>query len=157
MVQGKTMNIQIAIIGNADATEEERLAAYTIGTLLGKGGIILLNGGKGGVMEAAAKGAKDHGGTTVSILPGINDTNRYTDIRISTDMGQARNVILVLSADAVIAVGGSFGTLSEIAIARKVHIPIFGWKTWDIDGLVPCLTPEDTVSAALKAASGSKR
>lgn len=151
------MNAQIAIIGNADANEEELLVAYKIGSMLGKAGIFLLNGGKGGVMEAAAKGAKDHGGTTVGILPGINDANQYTDIRISTDMGQARNIILVLSADAVIAVGGSFGTLSEIAIARKAHKPLFGWKTWDIDGLVPCSTPEDAVSRALTALSESKR
>lgn len=143
------MKIQVAVIGSSEATGEELKAAYLIGSHIAIAGAVLLCGGRGGVMEAAAQGVSDQGGMTVGILPGIGDANPYVDIRISTDMGNARNVILVLSSDVVIAIGGSYGTLSEIAIAKKVHRPIYGWKTWDIDGIIACKTPEETVSAAL--------
>lgn len=146
------MKVQIAVIGTSEANSEEFQAAYFIGSRIAESGAILLCGGQGGVMKAAAQGAHDNGGITVGILPGIIDANEYVDIRISTDMGQARNIILVLSADVVIAVGGEFGTLSEIAIARKMQKPLYGWKTWAIDGLVVCMTPEETVHAALHAA-----
>jgi uncharacterized protein (TIGR00725 family) len=109
--------------------------AYEVGKEIARQGAILLCGGLGGVMEAASRGAKEAGGLTVGILPGASaaEANPYTSLRIVTDMGHARNVVLVRSADAVIAVSGGYGTLSEIAIARKIGVPCVGLHTWDLD------------------------
>jgi uncharacterized protein (TIGR00725 family) len=112
-------------------------------------------------MEAAAKGAKEAGGITIGILPGDReaDANPYIDIPIVTAMGNARNVINVLTSHAVIAIEGSYGTLSEIALALKCRVPVIGLKTWDISvpggTLLPiCLarSPEEAVREAMKAA-----
>jgi len=111
--------MQIAVIGQAQATEGEGEAARAAGHLIAIAGAVLVCGGLGGVMEAACQGAKGAGGTTVGILPGTEGGNPCLDITIRTGLGHARNVLVVLSADAVIAVGGSHGTLSEIAIALK--------------------------------------
>jgi uncharacterized protein (TIGR00725 family) len=97
-------------------------------------------------MEAACRGAKEAGGTTVSILPGTEGGNPYLDVTIRTGLGHARNILVVLSADAVIAVGGSHGTLSEIAIALKTGRPVYGITSWDIEGVMPCSSPEEAVS-----------
>jgi uncharacterized protein (TIGR00725 family) len=88
----------------------------------------------------------------VGILPNTGDGNPYLDISIRTGLGHARNVVLVQSADAVIAIGGGYGTLSEIGIALKNGKPVFGLKTWEIDGVVPCSGPEDAVVRAHAAA-----
>ena len=104
-------------------------------------------------MEAAAKGAKDAGGLTVGILPGpsASEANPYIDLRIVTDMGHARNVVLVRSADAVIAVSGGYGTLSEIAIARKIGVPCIGLQTWDLDpGIIRAEGPRQAVRCAME-------
>ena len=103
-------------------------------------------------MEAACKGAREQGGLTIGILPGTDNGNPFLDIVIRTGLGYARNVVIVQSADAVIAIGGSHGTLSEIAIALKMQRPVFGIKTWDIDGVKPCATPEEAVIEAVRAA-----
>jgi uncharacterized protein (TIGR00725 family) len=107
------------------------------------------------VMEAACKGAHEQGGRTVGILPDMGDGNPYLDIRVRSGMGYSRNVVLVQSADAVVAVGGMYGTLSEIAIALKLKKPVFGYRTWDIDGVVRCATPEEAVLMAVRAAHRS--
>jgi uncharacterized protein (TIGR00725 family) len=130
--------MQIAVIGHSQANEEEREAAYAAGRLIAGTGAVLVCGGLGGVMEAACQGAKEAGGTTVGILPGTEGGNPYLDISIRTGLGHARNVLVVLSADAVIAVGGSHGTLSEIAIALKTGRSVYGINTWDIEGVIPC-------------------
>lgn len=104
-------------------------------------------------MEAAARGAREAGGLAVGILPGASarDANPYIDLAIVTDMGHARNVILVRSSDAVIAVSGGYGTLSEIAIARKIGIPCIGLRTWDVDpGMVRADGPEEAVRCAME-------
>jgi uncharacterized protein (TIGR00725 family) len=139
--------MQIAVIGAADAAAEEYATAYDVGARIASRGTLVC-GGLGGVMEAACKGAQEHGGLTVGILPDTSDGNPYLGIIIRTGLGHARNVLVVQSADAVIAIGGSYGTLSEIAIALKMKRPVYGLKTWDIAGVVQCATPEEAVERA---------
>lgn len=141
--------MQIAVIGHGQATPGEYEAAYATGRLVAEKGAVLVCGGLNGVMEAACKGARNAGGITVGILPGTEGGNPYLDIVIRTGLGHARNILVVLSADAVIAVGGEYGTLSEIAIALKSCRPVYGINTWDIDGVMPCSSPEDAVTRAV--------
>ncbi len=146
---------QVAVIGAGDCTEEEYKVAERVGGLLAEHHAILCCGGLGGVMEASAKGAHAQGGTTVGIIPGISGENHHVGIVIRTGMGHARNIILVQSADAVIAIGGSHGTLSEIAAALKMGKPVFGYHTWEIPGVVACDTPDDAVIRAVGAGDRS--
>jgi uncharacterized protein (TIGR00725 family) len=148
--------MQIAVIGHAQATPDEYKAAYAAGRAIAGNGAVLVCGGLGGVMEAACRGAKEAGGTAVGILPGTDGGNAYLDITISTGLGHARNVLVVLSADAVIAVGGSHGTLSEIAVALKTGRPVYGINTWDIEGVISCTSPEDAVKQAVHDAGKSR-
>jgi uncharacterized protein (TIGR00725 family) len=148
--------MQIAVIGHGQATPGEYEAAYATGRLIAGNGAVLVCGGLGGVMEAACRGAQEAGGTTVGILPDIDGGNPYLDITIRTGLGHARNVLVVLSADAVIAVGGRHGTLSEIAIALKTGRPVYGLGTWDIEGVIACATPEDAVLRAVHGATESR-
>lgn len=148
--------MQVAVIGHAQATEVEREAAHAAGRLIAGAGAVLVCGGLGGVMEAACQGAKEAGGTTVGILPGTEGGNPYLDITIRTGLGHARNVLVVLSADAVIAIGGSHGTLSEIAIALKTGRPVYGINTWDIEGVISCTSPEDAVERAVHDAGKAR-
>ncbi|MDN7024520.1 TIGR00725 family protein [Methanoculleus sp. FWC-SCC1] len=143
--------MQIAVIGRGDASAEECEAAETVGYLIAGNHETVVCGGLSGVMEAACRGAKEAGGTTVGILPGTEGGNRFLDVVVRTGLGHARNVVLVQSADAVIAVGGGYGTLSEIAIALKTDIPVFGYRTWEIEGVMKCLTPEEAVLLAVRA------
>jgi len=146
---------QIAVIGAADPTPEEYEAAHIVGSLIAKNHETLVCGGLYGVMEAACKGAKEQVGLTIGIVPDTGKGNQYLDIVIRTGLGHARNVIVAQSADAVIAIGGSYGTLSEIAIALKMKRPVFGVKTWDIDGVIRCPTPGEAVLRAVHAARQS--
>ena len=148
--------MQIAVIGRAQATPGEQEAAYAAGRAIAGNSTVLVCGGLGGVMEAACRGAQEAGGTAVGILPGTEDGNPYLDIIIRTGLGHARNVLVVLSADAVIAIGGSRGTLSEIAIALKTGRPVYGINTWDIEGVIPCSSPEDAVMRAVHDAAKSR-
>ena len=107
---------QIAVIGPGEASEEEKETARETGRLLGREGAVLLCGGRGGVMVAACRGALEEGGTTIGVLPDTGNGNPCLSIVIRTGLGNARNAVLVQSADAVIAIGGSYGTLSEIAL-----------------------------------------
>jgi uncharacterized protein (TIGR00725 family) len=148
----------IAVIGAGEATTEEAAAAEEVGRELARRGSILVCGGLGGVMEAASRGAKAEGGLTVGILPGDSArmANPHIQIPIVTGMGYARNAIVVKSAQAVIAVGGSWGTLSEIAHARQSGIPVVGLNTWTLsrneqmdDSIVPASNPSEAVEKAL--------
>jgi uncharacterized protein (TIGR00725 family) len=139
---------QVAVIGAGECTSDEYQAAERIGGLLANHRVILFSGGLGGVMEAAAKVAYTQGGITVGIIPGITGENIYCGIVIRTGIGHARNILLVQSADAVIAIGGSYGTLSEIAAALKMGKPVFGYHTWDTPGVIACDTPDDAVIRA---------
>lgn len=143
--------VQVAVIGAGECTDDEERAANRIGGLLADHNVVLLSGGLGGVMAAASRGACERGGVTVAIIPGVSGENRYSGVVIRTGMGHARNMILVQSADAIIAIGGSYGTLSEIAGALKMGRPVFGYHTWDIPGVTPCSSPDDAVVRAIRA------
>lgn len=143
----------IGVIGAGDAGAEDLEMAQAVGEEIASNGYTLLCGGMGGVMEAASKGAKSRGGTCIGILPGKskNECNPYIDYSIVTAMGHARNVIVVGSCDAIIAIGGSFGTLSEIAFALRLEIPIIGLNTWDVSSdIKKAETPKEAVRMAIE-------
>lgn len=152
----KTM---IAVVGAGEAGAALSKTAEEVGRLIAKRGALLVCGGLYGVMEAAARGAKAEGGITVGILPRLDkaDANPYIDVPIATGFGEGRNVLIVRSADALIAIGGEYGTLSEIAFALKTGKPVIGIGTWDIKGIIKAGSPEDAVNKAFGAiASRSK-
>ncbi len=122
----------IGVIGAGDCDEKTYQMAIDVGRGIARHGYVLVCGGLGGVMEGAAKGAKEAGGLTVGILPGFSpeDANPYIDIPIVTGIGHARNILIVRTAAVLIAISGSYGTLSEIATALKLKKPVIGLKTW---------------------------
>jgi uncharacterized protein (TIGR00725 family) len=138
----------IAVCGPGDA---EAPGAEEVGRLLARAGAVLVCGGLGGTMEAACRGARSEGGTTVGLLPGEDRAaaNAYVSVAIATGLGELRNGLIVRSCDAVIAVGGAYGTLSEIALALRAGKPVIGLGTWDIDGVVAAGSPEEAVALAL--------
>jgi uncharacterized protein (TIGR00725 family) len=125
--------------------------AETVGRLVARSGAALVCGGLGGVMEAACRGARAEGGTTIGILPGLDRSaaNPYVEVAIATGLGEARNALVVRAADCLIAVGGAYGTLSEIALALKAGKRVVGLKTWEIKGITPVHSAEAALSAAL--------
>ena len=124
----------ISVIGAGQASDDEAAAAEEIGRRLAEAGAVLICGGLGGVMDAAARGCQAAGGTSVGVLPGDDrtDGSPHLTVRIATGLGEARNAIVARAADAVIAVGGEFGTLSEIALALKMGKPVIGLGTWSL-------------------------
>ena len=144
-IMSKRHKLIIAVIGGHDSSKEICEMAYEIGKGIAKAGHILVCGGLGGVMEEACKGAKAGGGVTVGILPGMDNSqaNRYVDIPIATAMAQGRNAIIVRSADVVVAVGGKYGTLSEIALAKDLNKPVYGLRSWEIEGMMNIETAEE--------------
>ncbi len=124
----------IAVIGGAECTATEEMQAAYVGRLLAEHGVVLICGGRGGVMEAACGGAKAGGGLTVGVLPGDDpdEANPYVDVAIATGMGEARNAVIIDSADGVIAIGGGYGTLAELAFAFKCGVPVVGLGTWQM-------------------------
>jgi len=124
----------VSVIGGSRCSRLEAELAEQVGAELARRGATLICGGLGGVMAAACKGARSAGGTTVGILPGNRreDANPYVDIPIVTTLGEARNVIVVCSGQAVIAIAGKYGTLSEIAYALRNSIPVVGLNTWSL-------------------------
>jgi len=148
----------IAVIGSGTCTPAEAAAAETVGRLLAEAGAVLVCGGRGGVMAAACRGAKSAGGLTVGILPGVDarEANPWVDVPIVTGLGEARNTIVVRTAEAVIAIGGAYGTLSEIAFALKWGKRVVGLGTWELArggapdrGIIRAATPEEAVTIAL--------
>ena len=140
--------LTVAVIGRAECSAAEAAAAEEIGALLAERKAVVVCGGLGGVMQAACKGAASRGGFTVGILPG-NDraaANRWVSLPVVTGIGQARNIAVVRSAQAVIAVGGAFGTLSEIAFALDAGIPVVAIDSWK-------LTPGDSGASPVREAS----
>jgi len=139
---------RVAVVGAAACNETEARTAEAVGRAIAERGWLLFTGGLGGVMEAASRGAAEAGGRVVGILPGADPTeaNPYVEIPVATGMGHARNVVLVQSVDAVVAVGGGHGTLSEIAVAAKIHKPVVGLHTWEIDGVEPAASPEAAIA-----------
>jgi len=124
----------IAVVGDSSCPPEETKVAETVGELLAQRGATVICGGLGGVMAAACRGAKSKGGLAIGVLPGedANTANPWVGIPIVTGVGYARNMAVVKSAQAVIAVGGNYGTLSEIAYALKSNIPVIGLNTWSL-------------------------
>lgn len=153
--------IYIAVFGAGLPHPDTDGPAEEVGRLLARAGAVVVCGGMTGVMEAVCRGAKDAGGTTVGILPTGDraDANRYVDVALPTGMGEMRNALIARAADAAIAVGGEFGTLSEIALALKIGVPVVGLSTWglskagaEVDALIPAESPAEAVEAALSAA-----
>lgn len=151
----------IAVIGGRQPSSEEARLAEEVGRELAKQGAILVCGGLGGVMEAACKGASSEGGVTIGILPGDSRqaANPYVQIPIVTGMGYARNVAVVKSAQAVIAIGGSYGTLSEISHALQSGIPVISLNTWALskndqqdNSIITAQSPTEAVNKALSLA-----
>jgi uncharacterized protein (TIGR00725 family) len=154
------MHPYVAVVGAGNASPEEERMAAAVGRGLGEAGAIVVCGGRGGVMEAACRGAKAGGGTTVGILPGVSraDANPYVDVAIATGLGELRNGLIVRTADALVAVGGEFGTLSEIALALRAGKTVVGLRTWElprpgdpVDPIVRAASPEDAVARVLAA------
>lgn len=150
----------IAVVGSNNCSRSEYERAVEVGRLVARERAILVCGGRQGVMEAVCKGAKEEGGVTVGILPGLDrrDANPYVDVCVLTGMGPARNAIVVSSADVVIAVSGGYGTLSEVALALKAGIPVVGLGTWEFvsaggggDPLLRAADPAEAVKVALDA------
>ena len=127
----------VAVIGGAVCSADEAARAETVGRILAEQGATLICGGGGGVMEAACRGASQAGGVTIGLLPGPDraDANPYVQIAIPTGLGEARNLLVGRAADAVIAIGGGYGTLSEIAFALKAGRLVIGLDSWQaVDG-----------------------
>jgi len=154
--------VAIAVIGRAECSPAEAAMAEEVGGLLAERSVVVVCGGLSGVMEATCRGAASRGGVTVGILPG-NDrrsANPWVSVPIATGVGQARNIAVVRSAQAVIAIGGAYGTLSEIAFALDADIPVVGVNTWRLaeertaSNLVrEVSTPLEAVELALKLAN----
>ena len=122
----------IAVVGPAKCSEKQAALAEAVGAIIAKRGAIVVCGGRGGVMEAACRGAASAGGTTVGILPGteIGEGNQYLTIALPTGLGEARNALVAMAGQAMIAIGGSYGTLSEIALALKAGRKVIGLESW---------------------------
>lgn len=140
------LSFRIGVIGSSASIPHHEALAYEVGKLIAEKGWVLICGGLGGVMEAACRGALEKGGLTVGIIPSDGeDVNPYVKIPVITGMGYARNFIIVKSSQALIAIGGEFGTLSEIAIALKLKKPVIGLETWNIKGILKAATPEEAI------------
>ncbi|NMA91712.1 MAG: TIGR00725 family protein [Firmicutes bacterium] len=147
----------IAVVGAARCDPDLASLAEEVGAEIAQRGCVLVCGGRGGVMEAASRGARKRGGLVLGILPGKDPRggNSFLTMAVATGLGEARNAVITRTADAVIAVGGEYGTLSEIALALKMGKPVAGLKTWKLEpprkiekGIVYC----DTAAAAVEAA-----
>ncbi len=148
---------KIGVIGGSKCNSKILRLAEEVGEEIAKRGAVLICGGLGGVMEAACKGAKNKGGTTVGILPGIKkeSANQHVDIPIVTGLGEARNVIIVRSSDGLIAVDGRYGTLSEIAFALRFEKPLVGLHTWNVDEhIIKAETPEEGIEKLFEKMKG---
>jgi uncharacterized protein (TIGR00725 family) len=139
---------RVGIIGGNLPDAASLKNAERMGELIAKNGYILVNGGMKGVMEASARGAKSANGFVIGILPGKSrdDCNSYVDIAIPTGLGYMRNPMVVLNSDIVVAIDGSYGTLSEIAYTQIYNRTVFGLNTWNIKGVIPLSTPEEVIN-----------
>lgn len=140
-------------MGTGEEDSEANQLAEQVGAELARRGVVVVCGGLSGVMEAVCRGAKQAGGTTLGILPDADRTraNEHIDVAIATGMGEARNTLIVRTADAVIAIGGGFGTLSEIGFALKTNKPVVGLATWELAraGMPDPITRASTASEAV--------
>jgi uncharacterized protein (TIGR00725 family) len=157
--------VHVGVIGAGSAGDAIVSVAEEVGRLLATRGALVVCGGLGGVMEAACRGAKSAGGVTVGILPGLDrdEANAWVDVAIPTGLGEARNALVVRAADVLIAIGGEFGTLSEIALALKTEKPVVGIDTWELSRrgevatqIVRAATPAEAVDLALALVAGAR-
>lgn len=157
--------MMVAVCGPNEPSEDEVAMAEEVGARLAQAGCAVVCGGRGGVMEAVCRGARQAGGSTIGILPGYDasEANQWVEHRIPTGLGHARNAIVVASGEAVIAVGGGFGTLSEIGLALKMGKRVINLGSWELDparvirfaenaAYIPAATPEQAVAMALGTA-----
>ncbi|HEY3772386.1 MAG TPA: TIGR00725 family protein [Solirubrobacteraceae bacterium] len=148
----------IAVIGASRASEAQERNAEAVGAALGRAGAIVLCGGGPGVMAAASRGAAGEGATVVGILPGADRShaNPWVSVALPTGVGELRNGLIVRACDAAVAVGGAYGTLSEIALALAQSVPVVGLGTWAIEGVETAPDPEAAVSRALELAAARR-
>lgn len=158
----KSRRLVVSVIGASEASSQIMRLAEEVGQRLAARGVDVVCGGLSGVMEAVCKGVKKEGGMTIGILPGHDpeEANRYVDIPIPTGMGYARNTIVVKTGRVVIAIGGAYGTLSEIGHALADNTPVVGLQTWDLvrsgktdRGIIVTKTPNEAVEQALAEVS----
>jgi uncharacterized protein (TIGR00725 family) len=137
----------VAVVGPGDASPDELLSAEEVGAGLAAAGAVVVTGGLGGVMEAACRGARSEHGHTLGILPGEDRdaANGWVEIAVTTGLGELRNGLVVRAVDAVVAVGGGHGTLSEVALALKLGRPVVGLGTWDVHGIEHVRTPAEAI------------
>ena len=156
--------LKIGVLGPHDCSEEERALGFSVGAELARRGAILVCGGLGGMMEAAAEGTKSEQGLTVGLLPGdkASHANEFIDVALPTGLGPIRNALIVRACDAVIAVRGGYGTLSEIAFALRLNVPVVGLQTWSVvqngktdPGIHVVKTPVEAVAMAVKLAAAA--
>ena len=155
-----TRPLVIAVIGEGDPTPEIAALAEAVGVEIASAGAVLVCGGLGGVMEAACRGAHRKGGVSIGILPGVRpgDANPHVTYPIPTGLGHVRNILVVRAAQAVIAIGGKYGTLSEIAFANVEGVRVIGLHTWELrrdgigDSILRATDPKEAVTLALEEA-----
>jgi uncharacterized protein (TIGR00725 family) len=143
--------LYVAVVGAGDANPALDAAAELVGQGLAEAGAVIVCGGLGGVMAAACRGARSAGGTTIGLLPGTDRqaANQWVQIAIPTGLGELRNGLIIRAVDVVVAVGGEYGTLSEVALALKTRVPVVGLGTWDIRGVEAVDDPGAAVRRAL--------
>jgi uncharacterized protein (TIGR00725 family) len=151
----------IGVLGPHECSEEERTLGFEVGAEIARRGAVLVCGGLGGMMEAVAEGAKSQNGLTVGVLPGekSSEANSFIDAALPTGLGPFRNMLIVRACDAVIAIRGGYGTLSEIAFALRLHVPVVGLRTWSVvqdgvtdPGIHVANTPREAVAKAFRLA-----
>jgi uncharacterized protein (TIGR00725 family) len=162
MGRGRAVSLYIGVAGASRPAPGLLEEAGVLGRRLAEAGAVVVCGGGPGVMEAVCRGARSAGGTTVGLLPGLDrrDGNPYLSVAVPTGMGQGRNLLLVRSSDAMVAVGGGFGTLSEIALALRTGVPVVGLATWSLyldTGPVDAFPVADDAEAAAQLAIDAAR
>ncbi len=147
----------IAVIGASKPTPEQERAAEEVGRGLGAAGAVVINGGGAGVMAAASRGAREAGAIVIGILPGLDRraANEWVSLALPTGLGELRNGLIVRAADAAVAVGGAYGTLSEIALALSAGVGVVGLDSWPIEGMEVAASPQAAVDRALELAAAA--
>ena len=145
----------VAVVGPSEPPDAALADAEAVGAELARRGAVVVCGGRGGAMEAVCRGAAGAGGVTVGLLPGSDrsEANEWVSVAVATGLGELRNGLVVRAADAVIAVAGGYGTLSEIGFALRIGRPVVGLGTWEIEGIVVASDPADAVHRALSLAA----